>query len=351
MISPVLHTDRLVMTPISAAQEAAFVAFFAASDVAQGAYRRCDAAEARAKVAAWVAAWRKGFGLWALEADGVLIGAAGLAWPDDFPSHELTWLLFPEHRGKGYAEEASRAAIAWAYDILGWDPVETYIRDENAPARKLAARLGGVVTRRETFPDGVARDIFALPHPGGPAPSFPAPSFPAPTFPCRIETDRLVLRRPIASDRHAFIASGTGPRSAFVGGPYSTRDASKNFFTLIGQWQVRGYGRYVMTRRDDGRPIGHCGPIHVADDDAVEMSWTIWDDRDEGHGFATEASAAVRDVWLSLDGAPPMIAFVDHENRKSIAVATRLGGVLDPDHPKPDWSDKAHVYRYERGAA
>ena len=160
-----------------------------------------------------------------------------------------------------------------------------------------------------------------------------------------------MLRRPIASDMPTFITAGVGARSKFTGGPFTTEAATKNFYAMIGQWDVRGFGRYAIIRRDTGRAIGHCGPIQAEDAQAVEMSWTIWTDADEGHGFATEASAAVRDLWLSIAGAPPMIAFVDHENARSISVAKRLGGVLDPDHPKPYWSDKAHVYRYERGAA
>ena len=37
------------------------------------------------------------------------------------------------------------------------------MRDENRAARRLAERLGGKVVRRETFPDGVPRDVFRLP--------------------------------------------------------------------------------------------------------------------------------------------------------------------------------------------
>ena len=71
----------------------------------------------------------------------------------------------PEARGTGFATEASQAVIAWAYDTLGWQVVETHMRDDNLPARALAERLGGQKITRETFPDGVARDVFALPHP------------------------------------------------------------------------------------------------------------------------------------------------------------------------------------------
>ncbi len=55
------------------------------------------------------------------------------------------------------------AAIAWASGAPGEPCVETHMRDENAPARRLAARLGGVVDRRVTFAVGGTRGIVALP--------------------------------------------------------------------------------------------------------------------------------------------------------------------------------------------
>lgn len=107
----------------------------------------------------------KGFGKWilVLRATGQTIGGCGLVHPEGWPSHELTWWLLHSARGKGYATEASRAAIAYGYETLGWEVVETHMRDHNVPARSIAKRLGGEIDRRETFPDGVTRDIFRLP--------------------------------------------------------------------------------------------------------------------------------------------------------------------------------------------
>ncbi len=108
-----------------------------------------------------------GFGMWVIErrSDGAPIGGCGLYHPEGWPSHELTWWLLEDQRGAGYATEASRAAIVFGYDTLGWPSVETHMRDENLAARRLVERLGGEVVRRETFPDAVTRDVFRLPHP------------------------------------------------------------------------------------------------------------------------------------------------------------------------------------------
>lgn len=164
---PTLETERLVMRGPAADDFAAYQAFYDVSDITVGGYRgNRSHAEVRAildrDIAHWVA---NGFGIFMLcdKANGAIYGGAGLSHPDDWPSHELTWWLMPQARGTGIATEASRAVISWGYDVLGWPRVETHMRDENLPARQLAERLGGIVDRRETFPDGVTRDVFVLP--------------------------------------------------------------------------------------------------------------------------------------------------------------------------------------------
>ncbi len=162
----ILTTERLVLRRPEAGDLPAYRAFYRHSDVAKGRYRRRESdAEVAAILDDDIEHWRKrGFGMWLMRLTGEndVIGGAGLSHADGWPSHELTWWLMPGHRGKGFATEASRAIIAWAHRTLGWPRVETYMRDENLPARRLAERLGGRVCRRETFPDGVTRDVFAL---------------------------------------------------------------------------------------------------------------------------------------------------------------------------------------------
>lgn len=123
-------------------------------------------------------AWRKlaydlghwelrGYGMWSVvERDtGRMIGGCGIVWPEGWPRHELTWWIIRASRRRGYALEASQAAIAWAYDSLGWGQVETHMDDENSAARALAQRLGGSLTAREPFPDGLVRNVYSLPYP------------------------------------------------------------------------------------------------------------------------------------------------------------------------------------------
>jgi len=161
-----LTTPRLTLTPPAAGDLPHYVAFYGASDVAVGGYRGGrTSAEIAAVHQADMDHWKaKGFGMFLIrDANDAFIGGAGIKHPDGWPRHELTWFLLPAARGQGYATEASRAVLTFGYETLGWHVVETHMRDENAPARRLVERLGGQKVTRQVFPDGVSRDVFALP--------------------------------------------------------------------------------------------------------------------------------------------------------------------------------------------
>lgn len=172
MTAPVvtLETDRLHMVQPAPEHLDHYLAFYAIPNDQKGSYRAPRPRdEVESLLTRDIAEWaRNGFGMFLLfrKDDNAFVGGTGLAHLADWPRHELTWWLMPVARGTGFATEASRAVLTWAYKVLGWPVVETHMRDENLPARRLAERLGGTKITRETFPDGVARDVFALPNPG-----------------------------------------------------------------------------------------------------------------------------------------------------------------------------------------
>ncbi len=166
---PTLKTERLTLRAPEPADFALYRDFYADATGSgnYGGPLRPD--QAFQRLAADLGHWHlRGFGKWIITTgDGTAIGGCGIVHPVGWPSHELTWWLLPEMRGQGFATEASRAAILHACDTLRWPQVETHMRDNNAAARALAERLGGTIVRRETFPDGVTRDVFVLPRPEG----------------------------------------------------------------------------------------------------------------------------------------------------------------------------------------
>lgn len=162
---PTLTTARLVMRPPSADDFATYRDFYADSEASRFYGGPMDAAQAWRRLAQDIGHWAlRGHGMWtAVErSSGKPAGGCGIVQPEGWPRHELSWWIVPPARRKGYAEEASRAAISWAREVLGWDQVETHMKDENVAARALAEKLGGTRIAREQFPDGIERNIYAM---------------------------------------------------------------------------------------------------------------------------------------------------------------------------------------------
>ena len=74
--------------------------------------------------------------------------------------------MLPEARVQGFATDVSIAAIAFGYDDLGWSIVEAPMNDDDLAAKPQVQRLGRAIILRETFPDGITRDLYELPRDG-----------------------------------------------------------------------------------------------------------------------------------------------------------------------------------------
>jgi RimJ/RimL family protein N-acetyltransferase len=89
-----------------------------------------------------------GFGLWAVEVVGQVdfVGFVGLV-VTTFQAHftpcvEVGWRLAFEHWGRGYASEAARTALAFAFDVLRLDEVVSFTVPANNRSRRVMERLG-----------------------------------------------------------------------------------------------------------------------------------------------------------------------------------------------------------------
>lgn len=91
------------------------------------------------------------FGLWVVEADGEFIGLTGLAvprfhvaWMDDReqPVVEVGWRLRRSAWRRGYATEAARECLRYAFSELGREEVVSFTVVGNARSRAVMERLG-----------------------------------------------------------------------------------------------------------------------------------------------------------------------------------------------------------------
>ena len=91
---------------------------------------------------------RQGWGLWAVEikAGAPFIGFVGLSRPG-FKAHftptvEVGWRLHQAHWGHGYATEAARAALTFAFERLMLAEVVSFTATVNEPSWRVMQRLG-----------------------------------------------------------------------------------------------------------------------------------------------------------------------------------------------------------------
>jgi RimJ/RimL family protein N-acetyltransferase len=100
----------------------------------------------------------QGWGLWAvaLGADGPFIGFVGLQWvPFEAaftPAVEIGWRLARPHWGQGYATEAGRAALHYAFGRLGLDSVVSFTATSNAQSQAVMVRLEMTGSASSTTP-------------------------------------------------------------------------------------------------------------------------------------------------------------------------------------------------------
>jgi RimJ/RimL family protein N-acetyltransferase len=78
---------------------------------------------------------------------GLFAGRVGPWFPPTWPDFEVGWGIAKEFRGKGYASEAARAAIDWAFANFEIPQLIHCIDRENIASQGVARRLGAVRTK------------------------------------------------------------------------------------------------------------------------------------------------------------------------------------------------------------
>lgn len=161
-----------------------------------------------------------------------------------------------------------------------------------------------------------------------------------------LETDRLILRPPTASDWPFWEAFEGSDRARFIGGPYSSAQSWGGFCLTLGHWVFHGFGPFTVCLKDRADPIGMVGPWDAPERPGQEVGWKIWDGAAEGHSFAAEATGRVLHYVFETLRWTTAVSYVSPENTRSIALAERLGATIDPKAARPQPDDL--VYRHAR---
>jgi RimJ/RimL family protein N-acetyltransferase len=140
---PTFTTERLTLRGWCEDDLAAYAAMTADPEVMRFMGGPVGEADAWRQIALFTGHWElRGHGFWVVEREGAMIGRVGLWRPHGWPGLEVGWLLARAAWGHGYATEAARASVDYAWRELGARELISLIAPENVPSQRVAERLG-----------------------------------------------------------------------------------------------------------------------------------------------------------------------------------------------------------------
>ena len=149
------------------------------------------------------------------------------------------------------------------------------------------------------------------------------------TVPLAIETERLTLRQFAHDDwraMHEHYSDAECTRFTF-GRALTEGESWRAVASMVGHWQLRGYGPYAVVENASSTVLGTVGLWYPIDWPEPEIKWALlrkaW-----GKGYAREAAQAVQGVAVQELGTPP-ISLIGVDNVASIHVALAVGARLE----------------------
>ena len=161
----------------------------------------------------------------------------------------------------------------------------------------------------------------------------------------RLESERLVLRKPETGDRDGYAEMwGNEEVVRFLGArTLSPEEVPAGIERMLKQWDRHGVGLFSVLRKEDERLVGRVGyllwdserwvnAMHEELDEPLELEigWVVarafW-----GQGYATEAAIACRDHAFGPLGRDRVISLIAPENVASIRVAEKIGERYERD--------------------
>ncbi|HEV7765216.1 MAG TPA: GNAT family N-acetyltransferase [Thermoanaerobaculia bacterium] len=149
---PVITTERLLLRMLEESDFEEYAAIHTDPEVTRFTARaHLDRMETWRHLAMIVGAWHlRGFGFWGVfeRESGKLVGRVGFWQPDGWPDFELGWTMGRLSWGKGYAPEAARACIDYAFNVMGRDHLISLIDPLNVNSIRVAEKIGETLQDR-----------------------------------------------------------------------------------------------------------------------------------------------------------------------------------------------------------
>ena len=156
--------------------------------------------------------------------------------------------------------------------------------------------------------------------------------------PWRLETPRLLIRRLEPGDVEPLAVLWTDVEvTRYLGGPRDPQRVRASMAADAAAVEQPAMDLWTVVEKVGGRVVGHCGLLEKTVDGRAEVElvyvlarWA-W-----GHGYATEAAAAVCKYAFEGLGLRRLVSLVDPPNAASLRVAARLGMRLKGETVRPD---------------
>ena len=144
---PVIEPERLILRSFQERDLDAFAAINADPLVMMylGDGKPVERSITWRQMASFIGHWElRGYGVWAVKekSSGEFVGRVGLWYPDGWPDLEVIWTIARSRWGKGYAPEAARESIRYAFEVLKADHVISLIRPDDQKSIRVAGKVG-----------------------------------------------------------------------------------------------------------------------------------------------------------------------------------------------------------------
>lgn len=147
----------------------------------------------------------------------------------------------------------------------------------------------------------------------------------------KLSTDRLRLRMPVLADFAHRVVFYASDRSVWEDGPLTPEQSWRVWASEVGQWPLMGFGPFSVEDQE-ARYLGEVGIYQPLGYPEPELGWFVVPEA-EGRGVAFEAARAVMSWTRDALGLARLVNYIDPGNTRSIALALRLGGVVDASLP------------------
>ena len=169
-------------------------------------------------------------------------------------------------------------------------------------------------------------------------------------IPEKVETSRLILRcfkEGDWLDLHKLYSDPECTRYT-IQRTLTEGESWRTMATMIGHWQIRGYGPYAVEDKVTGKVMGPVGLWYPNDWPGPEIKWAL--SRDYwGSGYASEAARAVKKIAAECMPEISLISLIFSDNQPSIKLAEAIGATFERELEFR--GQAARIYRHSKEKA